>query len=39
LIKGATEREKALGESLEFAASAGILYFETEQLEEMTNSS
>jgi len=38
LIKGAVEREKALGESPEFAASAGILYFQTEQLEEMTNS-
>ena len=34
-----TEREEALGESTKFAARVGILQFQTEQLEEMTNNS
>jgi len=37
VIKNMTEREEALGESTKFAARVGILQFQTEQLEEMTN--
>ena len=39
VIKNMTEREEALGESTKFAARVGILQFQTEQLEEMTNNS
>ena len=37
VIKNMTDREEALGESTKFAARIRILWFQTEQLEEMTN--
>jgi hypothetical protein len=37
VIKRTAEIEKALGESMEFVASPGLLQLQTKQLEEMTN--